>query len=129
MTATSETITDLDDILVFICSDYRNRPPFIGRVVRRATAATLWPHYVNAAGIIPEGPTTPRSEDDEVFTIYKASSLFIPAELIRTLLGLHAQELDYERLDQYAVVEGYGDWVRMVIAARREAAPFLTLTL
>jgi hypothetical protein len=125
----AETITDLDDILVFICRPEPRGPPLIGRVVRRATAATLWPHYVNAAGIIPEGPTTPLSEDDEVFTIYKASSLFIPAGLIRTLLGLHAQELDYERLDQYAVVEGYGDWVRMVIAARREAAPFLTLTL
>ncbi len=124
----AETITDLDDILVFICRPEPRGPPFIGRVVRRATAATLWPHYINAAGVIPEGPTTPRSEDDETFTIYKASSLFIPAGLINTLLGLHAQELDYERLDQYADVEGYDDWVRNWIAAKHAAMVYLTLT-
>jgi len=122
--------TDLDNILVFTTRDYISGRPanIIERVLLHATAAAMFPQFVNSAtGRISEGITTPTHEDDEVFNVFKASSLAIPAELIRTLLGLHAQELDYERLNQYAHVEGYADWLSEWRAAKRAAIAYLQL--
>ena len=127
MSATSETITELDNILVFIARDHISNRRFITRVLRQDTAATLFPLFVDSAtGRIPEGAYT-MPEDEPDINVFKAVSLAIPAELIRTLLGLHAQELDYARLNAYAYVEGYGDWLREWRAAMLAAMTHLTV--
>ena len=127
MSVTSETVTELDNILVFIARDYIRNRRFVARVLRHDTAATLFPQFVDSAtGRIAEGAYT-MPEDEPDITVFKAASLAIPAELIRTLLGLHAQELDYARLEQYAYVEGYGDWLREWRAAILAAMTYVTV--
>ena len=100
-----------DDVLVFLARDLRGT--FIARVLHQAAAAALYPHFVNAAtGLIHEGATVPRNDDEVSFNIFKPSTLNLPAEMTRALLSLHSQKLDYERLNQCGRVEGYDDWLR-----------------
>ena len=120
----SQTAIDMDNILIFIIQDFRE--PSISRVIQHATAAAMYPQFVNVAtGRIPEGTTNPVDDSTVAFNIYKASTLIIPSDLIRTLLGLHAQELDYERLNQRGNVEGYDVWFRDWRAAKSAAMRYL----
>ena len=100
-----------DDVLFFYVSDFRGRT--LVRVMRQAAAAALYPYFVDStSGLIPEGNTVPRDDTEVSFEIRRAASVGLPAEIIRDLLGLHAQMLDYERTGQISRAEGYADWLK-----------------
>lgn len=99
-----------DDVLFFFVTDLRART--LVRVIRHDWAAAMYPHFVDSTGRIPEGPTVARNDDEVSFDIRRASSVGLPAEMTRILLGLHAQMLDYERLGQISWAEGYADWLK-----------------
>jgi hypothetical protein len=122
----TEAPSDYDDVLVFLVRDLRGT--FIARVLRQTTAAALYPHFVNAStGQMPEGATAPRNDDEVSFTIFKPSTLGMPAETTRLLLGLHAQAVDYDRLHQHSHVEGYDDWLKEWRSTARRAMTMVTI--
>ena len=99
------------DVLFFYVTDFRGRN--LIRVIRMATAVAFYPHLVDAAtGLIREGNTVPRDDTEVSFEILRASSVGLPAEMTRDLLGLHSQMLDYERTGQISYAEGYADWLK-----------------
>lgn len=115
--------TNCDDVLFFYVTDFRGTS--LVRVIRHDWAAAMYPHFVDATGRIPEGPTVARNDDEVSFEIHRASSVSLPADLTSRLLGLHAQMLDYERLGQISWAEGYGDWLREWLKASADARAFL----
>ena len=115
--------TSYDDVLFFYVTDFRGT--ILVRVMRHDWAAAMYPHFVNATGRIPEGPTVPRDDMEVSFDIRRASSVGLPADMTHALLGLHAQMLDYERLGQISWAEGYGDWLREWRKASADARAFL----
>jgi hypothetical protein len=119
--------TTYDDVLFFYISDLRGCN--LMRVIRHDRAAALYPFLVNpATGLIPEGDTIPRDDMEPSFTIRRASSVGLPAEMTRDLLGLHAQMLDYERNGQMSRCEGYADYLKEWRLAAHRARYYRWLT-